>query len=63
MKKAILYALFWLLFSTAFFGGLMYATSAKCWYAGEHTKGCNNSDDCGCYKKLLAMDKQIHDKQ
>ena len=37
---------------------LLYGTSAECWYAGEHTEGCNGADNCGCYEKLLEMDRQ-----
>jgi hypothetical protein len=40
------------------FGLLMYATSAKVWYAGEHTAECDGSADCGCYEKLLEMDRE-----
>jgi hypothetical protein len=39
------------------FAAIMHATSAEVWYAGEHTEGCNGSLDCGCYKKLLELDK------
>jgi hypothetical protein len=39
------------------FAAVMHATSAEVWYAGEHTEGCDVSPDCGCYKKLLGLDK------
>ena len=35
-----------------------YATSSKAWYAGSHTEGCNGTNDCGCYEKLIKMDKE-----
>ena len=40
------------------FAAVMYATSAEVWYAGEHTEGCDGSQDCGCYKKLVANETQ-----
>ena len=40
------------------FAAVMHATSAKVWYAGEHTEGCDGSQDCGCYEKLLELDRQ-----
>jgi hypothetical protein len=43
------------------FAAVMYATSAEVWYAGEHTKGCDGSQDCGCYEKLLEMDRNKYD--
>lgn len=39
------------------FAAVMHATSAEVWYAGEHTEGCDGSLNCGCYKKLLELDK------
>lgn len=44
--------------SAVLFGLLMYATSAEAWHAGEHLEGCNGSQDCGCYEKLLEMDRK-----
>lgn len=35
-----------------------YATSSKAWYAGSHTEGCNGTNDCGCYEKLIKMDRE-----
>lgn len=40
------------------FAAVMYATSAKVWYAGKHTEGCDGSRKCGCYKKLLKLDRK-----
>ena len=48
--------LMWLLFVFGMFALAMYATFAEVLYAGEHTAGCDGSQDCGCYKKLLAQD-------
>ena len=39
-----------------------YATSSKAWYAGSHTEGCNGTNDCGCYEKLIKMDKERAEK-
>jgi hypothetical protein len=39
------------------FAAIWYATSAEVWHAGEHTEDCDGSQDCGCYKKLLELDK------
>lgn len=36
---------------------LYHCTSAEYWYAGEHTEWCNGSNDCGCYEKLVKMDR------
>lgn len=35
-----------------------YATSSKAWYAGSHTESCNGDDDCGCYEKLIQMNRE-----
>lgn len=39
------------------FAAFMYATSPEVWYAGQHTAGCDGSQECGCYKKLLELDR------
>ena len=39
-------------------GCVHYATSSKAWYAGSHTEGCNGTNDCGCYEKLIQMDRE-----
>ena len=39
-------------------GCVHYATSPETWYAGSHTEGCNGTNDCGCYKKLIQMDRE-----
>ena len=57
MKKTLQKVGVVLLISAVLFGVLMYATSAETWYAGMHIAGCDGSQDCGCYKKLLEMDK------
>lgn len=38
------------------FAVFMYATLAEIWYAGEHIAGCDGSQECGYYEKLLAQD-------
>lgn len=50
--------LMWLLFVFGMFALAMYATSAEVWYAGEHTAGCDGSQECGCYKKLIEMERK-----
>ena len=37
---------------------LSWATEPEQWYAGMHTEGCDFSEDCGCYEKLLALEKE-----
>ena len=39
-----------------------YATSSKAWYAGSHTEGCNGTNNCGCYEKLIKADKERAEK-
>ena len=43
-------------------GCVHYATSSKAWYAGSHTEGCNGTNDCGCYEKLIKADKERAEK-
>ena len=35
-----------------------YATSPEAWYAEIHTEGCNGDNNCGCYEKLIQMDRE-----
>lgn len=58
LSKNVGAVLAWSLVVCGVFAGVMYATSAEVWYAGEHTSGCDGSQDCGCYKKLLAQDRK-----
>lgn len=51
MKNFILQAIFWVLFAVAFVGGIMYATSAEYWYAGEHD-AYHEGENCKCYERL-----------
>ena len=37
---------------------LWWSTSPEVWYAGEHTSGCDFTENCGCYEKLLQADKE-----
>lgn len=46
------------IFLAVMFAAIWYATSAEVWYAGEHIKSCDGSQDCGCYKKLLELDRK-----
>ena len=39
-------------------GCVHYATSPEAWYSGSHTEGCNETNDCGCYEKLIKADKE-----
>ena len=57
MKENIASILVSLLIGIALAAFLTYATSAKVWYADEHTANCNNTQKYGCYEKLLAADK------
>ena len=43
-------------------GCVHYATSSKAWYAGSHTEGCNGTNDCGCYEKLIKANKERAEK-
>lgn len=52
MKDFLMGALAVILFAVAFAGAVLYATSAEVWYAGEHTAGCDGTDNCGCYERL-----------
>lgn len=54
MKDFLTGALAAVIFTAAFVGAIFYATSAKVWHAGEHTAGCNGTDNCGCYERLVS---------
>ena len=36
----------------------LWATAPEQWYANMHTEGCNGTNNCGCYEKLIELDKQ-----
>lgn len=36
---------------------LWWSTSPEVWYAGKHTSGCDLTENCGCYEKLLEMER------
>lgn len=57
MKDIICKIVAFIIFAALFFGCLLYGTSAKVWYAGEHTVGCDGTDDCGCYERLINSEK------
>lgn len=48
--------------SIAAVGCVHYATSPEAWHAGSHTEGCNGTNDCGCYEKLIKADKERAEK-
>ena len=52
MKDFLTGALVAAIFAAVFVGAIFYATSAEVWYAGEHTVGCDGTDNCGCYERL-----------
>ena len=52
MKEIISSIIAGVLFAALLFGAVLYGTSAEVWYAGEHTVGCNGTDNCGCYERL-----------
>lgn len=54
MKDYLIATLAVIVFMAVFVGAFLYATSAKVWYAGEHTAGCNGTDNCGCYERLTS---------
>lgn len=31
--------------------GFVYGTSAEVWNAGEHTAGCDGTQNCDCYER------------
>lgn len=57
--KDFLFGVLFIIILSIIMGGCLYhATSPEAWYAGEHTEGCNGTDNCGCYEKLIQMDKE-----
>lgn len=58
MKDFVVGVIVTVIFAVVMGGCLYHSTSAEYWYAGEHTEGCNGSNDCGCYEKLVKMDKE-----
>lgn len=58
MKKALREAAFMFLLAAVTAGVVLYATSAKVWYAGEHTADCNGSDNCGCCYSIMSMEER-----
>jgi hypothetical protein len=59
MKKALREAAFMFLLAAVTAGVVLYATSAKVWYAGEHTADCNRGDNCGCAAKLVEVESVV----
>ena len=58
VKDFLLGALLVIVLSVVMGGCLYHCTSAEYWYAGMHTEGCDGTDNCGCYEKLIQMDKE-----
>lgn len=58
VKDFLLGALFFIVLTVVMGGCLYHATSPESWYAGMHTEGCDGTDNCGCYEKLVKMDKE-----
>ena len=58
VKDFIVGAIAVIIFAVVMGGCLYHCTSAEYWYAGEHTEGCDGTDNCGCYEKLVQMDKE-----
>jgi hypothetical protein len=54
MKDFLTGALAAVVFAAAFVWAILYATSAEAWHAGEHTEGCDGTDNCGCYERLVS---------
>lgn len=54
MKTIFLHALATVAFAAAIVWAVMYATSAEAWHAGEHTSGCDGTEQCGCYERLVS---------
>ena len=53
IKELLIGTIATIIFAVLFTLAIFYATSAEVWYASKHTAGCDNSDDCGCYEKLV----------
>ena len=62
VKDFILVTIAVIVTSIAAVGCVHYATSPEAWYAGSHTEGCNGTNDCGCYEKLIKADKERAEK-
>jgi hypothetical protein len=46
-----------IVFSLLIIIAILWATAPEQWYAGMHTQDCNGSANCGCYEKLIEIDK------
>lgn len=57
MKDYIYCALAVLGFCALLLFAVLYGTSDKAWYAGKHTAGCDGTDNCGCYERLVAGER------
>jgi hypothetical protein len=57
IKDFIIGALAVILLFAATFATIWWATSPEVWNAGEHTAGCDMTEDCGCYENLMEGEK------
>lgn len=62
MKEFIVGVIATVIFAVTVGGCLYHCTSPEYWYAGMHTEGCDGTDNCGCYEKLIQMDKERNSK-
>ncbi len=52
MKEFIIGTITTLIFGILFFFGVMWATSAECWYACQHDSKCEGGN-CHCYERFI----------
>jgi hypothetical protein len=53
MKDFLMGTLAAVVFAAVIVWAILHATSAEAWHAGEHTSGCDGTDACGCYERLI----------
>ena len=58
MKEKLLFGAYVVLMGAAWVGILHGITSPEYWHAGEHTAGCNGTDECGCFDRLMEAEKK-----
>ena len=56
MKKALIETAALVVLAAMTAGFVMAATAADCWYAGEHTHGCNGTDNCNCTAEMVKLE-------
>lgn len=57
MKETILSILGTILFFVIIIAMLKFAFSPEVMCAGEHMKGCDGTNNCGCYEKLIEAER------